>query len=194
METLRSILYKLLIALAVCIVLLLAGRKIGIHETEQRYSALIDSINIIANQKPDTVILRDTIRPEPVVKWYPKEIPVPVSISPTLNYYSDSLVTEDISIYVNDTVRGTIESRNIGYQLKVPREIKETLTITEKIPVIVNEPLKNEFYGGISLSQYNGLGAGIFVDCISKNKSLYGIEYGRVNNTGYFSLRYGIKF
>ena len=119
-----------------------------------------------------------------------KKIPVPVSISPSRNYYLDNLVDEDISINVQDTVKEIIENRNIGYQLKVPREIKKTFTVTKKIPVIVKEPLKNTLYEAISVIQSNEIGTGVFIDYTFNDESNCGIEYGRFKSGGYLSLKY----
>jgi hypothetical protein len=109
-KSLYNITGKLLIIVVLFLFLIGLGRRIGRYECETSYVAMIDSLNIIANQKPDTIILYDTIYPDPIIKWLPREKDSigHIHIPPDLNFYSDSVVNNEVTIYIQDTVRGTI--------------------------------------------------------------------------------------
>jgi hypothetical protein len=52
---------------------------------------------------------------------------------PAAYIYKDSLIDENLGIYITDTTAGKILGRGIRYNLKVPLKITETKTITNTI-------------------------------------------------------------
>ena len=80
--------------------------KYGYKAAEGKYTVLVDSLKAIAAATPDTVWQYDTIRPNPEVKWYERKILIPSLVhgDSAAHLYSDSLVNEEIGIYVQDSV------------------------------------------------------------------------------------------
>ena len=188
--------------LAVLVIILLGvvfwyGNNSGYQRAERRYLAVIDSVNAIAAAAPDTIWKTDTIRPKPEIKWYPKEVPVPVKTDSVHNFYADSLVNDQLAIYVNDTIEGILQSRNIGYKLFVPLKVTNTITVTEKVPVIISEPAKKqaELYGGLLLPySYGKFGLGISADYITKKDRIVGAQYLTVGDKSIIVGKIGVKF
>ena len=87
-----------------------------------------------------------------------------------------------------------ILGRSIGYSIKVPLKIKETVTVKEQVPVIVEKPPTSEFYLGPSVFYNQAPGVGVGCSFVSKNNRLYSIQIGSLNNHGFVNLHYGIKF
>jgi hypothetical protein len=69
--------------------------------------------------------------------------------------YEDSLVNENLSIFIKDTIMGTLQGRELSYKLKVPLRIETTKTVTE-----IKDKYHNGFYigvsGGVDLFSVNG--------------------------------------
>jgi hypothetical protein len=115
--------------------------------------------------QPDTVtvVQVDTLYPPPQVVTLSAPIPLPEKIyltvqgerivdtlqltesSRTAQVYTDTFITEDLDVYYTATVSDACQliSNDIDYQLKVPKEIvrTETITIKEPIPVPNNQVL-----------------------------------------------------
>ena len=167
------------------------GKKKGMEPLAE----IQHELDSIANIPPDTVIVIDTIiQHDTVVKWYAKEVPKPEpdAEKPGYNFYPDSLITADIDIFVNDTIQGWLRWRTIGYKLKVPKIVKETVTITEKVPVpvVIEKPvLAKGMYVTGGMGGGNAflwtLGAGI-----KKNRNMFEIDYLRYNNQGNVMFKY----
>jgi hypothetical protein len=102
----------------------------------------------------------------------------------------DSLINTDLAIYVNDTVKGTILSRDIGYKLFVPKIITERITVTEKVPVIVDKPVDSD---GVLIG--GGLGAGTGFGWTAGagykyQRNIFGVDYMRFQKQDYWLLSY----
>jgi hypothetical protein len=155
----------------------------------------IDSINAIANSKPDTVWKRDTVFPPAEIVWKDREVPVPERKDSLKPYFAkDSLVNKDLAIYINDSTwhKDFIFKRTIGYKLFVPKEITNTVTITEKVPILIPEVPKKWYVSG-------GIGVGdkfIFSGEFGylKNNRNYGVEYERFGSTNIIKVKTGFKF
>ena len=172
------------------------GYRSAEDKTRLYYSSVIDSVNAIAVQKPDTVIRYDTIYPEPTIIYITKDTPDPEPLDENLNLYSDSIINEHISIYFQDTIQGTLLSRQIGYKLNIPLKLTETITVTEKVPVIVKEPCQGRkfWYGGISLPvNRSNIGVGAFID-FANDKKIYGMQYQVIGGYGFVSAKMGFRF
>jgi hypothetical protein len=77
----------------------------------------------------------------------------------------------------------------------VPLKTIETITVTEKVPVIVKEPvkMKAELYGGILLPFTKQTGLGAFVDVSHKGK-IYGAQYQVIGDSRFVSAKIGFRF
>jgi len=177
------------IGIVAAIVLLIFTYNFGKRQGDTEIKRQIDSIMAIP---PDTIIVTDTIFPEPEIKWVFKEVfvPVPVPDKPGLNTYQDSLVNDELAIYVNDTVQGYLLNREIGYKLFVPKIITKTSTIFEQVPVIVQEPVS---MNGVLIG--SGIGGGnAFTWSVGgaykKGRSQFGVDYLRFNNTSNWLISY----
>jgi hypothetical protein len=175
----------------------IGARNIGYKKAESKYESMIDSINAIAASIPDTVTLYDTIRPDPVIRWRDPKTPEPVKIDFVKNFYADSLVNTQVAIYIQDTISGLLLNRQIGFKLFVPLEVSKTITVTEKVPVIVKEPYQRqaELYGGMLVPYNNGkIGFGLSADLVTKKQKIFGIQYMTISDKNILVGKIGFKF
>ncbi len=196
MKDLYNIGFRVLLIISVCLMALFSGREIGVLQTEARYSDMIDSINAIASIAPDTIVIRDTIFPAPEIIYIKQNVPVPVPVNANTSFYNDSVVNDQLSIFIQDTIQGILISRKIGYALKVPLQLTETITVTEKVPVVIKEsnPEKAALYTGMLLPYSESkIGIGLFLDMTRKSK-IYGAQYQAIGDRGVFSVKFGFKF
>ena len=193
----KNIIYFVLVLMLACSFFYV--NRCGYQKAESKYESMIDSINAIAAAIPDTVTLYDTLRPDPIIKWRDPiaKVPDPVPVDSARNFYSDSLVNDQLAIYVQDTVKGFILNRQIGYKLFVPLKVKEIITVTEKVPVIVKEPYQRqaELYGGMLVPYYNGkIGFGLSADLVTKKQKIIGIQYMTVSDKSILVGKLGFRF
>lgn len=115
----------------------------------------LDSLNAIANKPP--VIVYDSTPPPPDTVRYPVYVPVPVKEDSTIVAYSDSLVNDQLSVHVFDTIQkgsGLILSRKWHYRLFVPLKVTETITKTVPMPYPIIQPPKTwQYYGTVWVGQ-----------------------------------------
>ena len=180
------------IGVVVAIVLLILAFNFGKKQCEDHVAEIKRQIDSIMAIPPDTVTVTDTIFPEPEIKWFIKEVfvPVPVPDKPGLNTYQDSLVNDELAIYVNDTIQGYLLNREIGYKLFVPKIITKTTTIFEQVPIIIKEPTA---MNGILIGTAIGGGdafAWSIGGAYKKGRSQFGIDYLRFNNTSNWMISY----
>jgi hypothetical protein len=162
------------------------GKKAGLAELERR-TAKIDSLEFaireILSRPPDTVRVV-TIRTDTVTKWRTRYIETesePQQQGPRLR--ADSLVNNELAIYVLDSIEGRLLWRNLGYRLFVPKTITETVTVTEQVPVFVEKEVP-AYYSGIWLS--GDIGGG------SEFAYSLGLEYSwKRNSVGVSYLNFG---
>jgi len=191
MKKINAILFLSVIGLALFIVF--SGKKEpGVYVTQR----FLDSLTTIANTTPDTVWPDpDTVWPDPEIKWKTKEVPVPIEVDPETNVYHDSLINNELAIYINDTLRGNkLFSRDIGYSLFVPKKITKTKIITQKVPVPIEVPGKKYFAGaGIGGNFSGGLAGSIQAGIIKENKR-YSAQFVRYNSNNFLIFNATIDF
>ncbi len=181
-----------IVGTVVAIVLLILAFNFGKKQCEDYVAEIKRQIDSIMALPPDTVTVTDTIFPEPEIKWFIKEVfvPVPVPDKPGLNTYQDSLINNELAIYVNDTIQGYLLNRAIGYKLFVPKIITETTTIFEQVPVIIKEPIAmNGILIGTAVGGGNAFAWSIG-GAYKKGRSQFGIDYLRFNNTSNWMITY----
>jgi hypothetical protein len=151
--------------------------------------AFMDSLTVVANLPNDTT--RDTISYTKYVEVERRvEVPVPIYVSDSLNFYSDTTNTEDIQIVVRDTVKGTIQDRQVTYILKVPRYI--TTTVKEYVPVPVISQNKDP-----ALMKYVEVGFGYGYSIgggIEYRRFRFGVEGIQTKNSTALLIKTGIIF
>jgi hypothetical protein len=196
--------YKILVVLAI-ILFMISGfllYRLGYSNAGNRYNVLVDSLNTVLAQKPDTLWLHDTVFTDPIIKWRENKVPVPypvydtIYIEPVFTYW-DTLVNDEVAFYVEDTIQGALLSRRIGYELYVPKYITNTVTVTEKVPFIVKEPLDANvaFYGGVMIPfNRTAGGIGTFVDVTIPKGYIFGGQYFVVDGNSYIGVKAGMKF
>lgn len=168
------------------------GKKDGLEDIEQaerRLLAVIDSLKSIPPEVKIDTFIGPT--PDPIVKWYPKYIEKPVD-QPKEYLNQDSLINEEISLYINDSIRGALFFRNVGYSLKVPKTIEVTKTIIEKIPEPYEVPVPT-YYDGFWIGTEVGGGSGFaysFGAGYNKGRHKFGLEYLRYAGTDNWMIGY----
>ncbi|MFP4025761.1 MAG: hypothetical protein ACLFVR_14655 [Thiohalospira sp.] len=136
----------------------------------------LDSLQAIAKMKPDTILITvDSI----IYKKGPVEyveVPVPVEINDTTNYYSDTITTEHFDLYLFDTLRyNQIVSRGFNYDLYVPEKITETITLIQKVPFPYEVDKRKTIYGGINIGAINSVDLNYR---LSDRNDMIGIGFG----------------
>lgn len=111
----------------------------------------LDSLYSVANQPPET--LRFVIPALPDTSTVVKPPPIPVFVDSTKVAYHDSLVNEQFSIHVFDTIQrstGIITSRKWQTRLFVPLKVTEYITKAVPMPYPVERPIKVwRYYGTV---------------------------------------------
>lgn len=184
--------------LAVVAVLLLLsfgfGKKRGLAELETE-TAKLDSLRLviaeILSRPPDTIRVTSFVH-DTVTKWRTQiihETP-PTVTGPYLR--SDSLVNEELAVYVLDSIEGRLLWRNFGYKLFVPKTVTETVTLTKEVPVFVDKPVPT-YYDGFWISGQIGGGAefaySVGLD-YSRGKNTFGVNYLRFGGTNNWLVGY----
>jgi len=152
----------------------------------------IDTLQMIADTPADTV--HDTTIVKGDIIYITKEVPVPVSIDPQTNFYTDSLIKKDISVWVDITVKGVVTKWDWKYQ---PVIIKETETITIYKPKPVPYEIKISKSGmyaslGVGGNEFAFILSG-GIDYINRRDKLYGVQYMRFSEQNYYLFRLGTK-
>lgn len=184
--TMRNVLIGILIGIALFLIGL--AYYLGGKKGESIVSDLVEEIEEIRNRPPrieiDTVFEYDTVK-----QWFPREVPVPYPVylkdSTVANFYADSLITPEVDIYIDDTVKGFILDRRIAFKLKVPLKITKYETKYVDIPVPVDKPVQAN---GLFLT--GGLGGGSefmyqFGGGFKYKRNMFGVSYlryGEFNN------------
>ena len=160
------------------------------------YIAMADSLQIIANQPPDTVIVDTIYLDKPVIAETTPTIEVD-PIDTTLLTVKDSLVIEgEVSAWVEFQMRGQLES---GIKWKYRPIIKEQIiTIKQKVPYPVIETI---YVPKATFGHYLSFNAGgndkMFIfgldyDIVNEN-SIYGLRYQRFGQQNVYGAKIGIK-
>jgi len=160
-------------------------------EYKDRIKTLSDSLELVKNIPPDTIVNIDTII-EKEVRYVHVSAPVPVDSTKEIKEYPDSLIVagDDLRIYTKSLVKGTMLQNSIDYRFIPKTIIKETEVIkTVKETQVVSLP-QNGFYINATIGT-NIFGGGI--DYISKKEYIYGIGYIRHGDKDLFGLRFGAK-
>lgn len=111
----------------------------------------LDSLYSVANQPPETLRVVTPAPPDTVTVV--KMLPTPIYVDSTKVAYHDSLVNEQFSIHVFDTIQkvtGRIISRTWQSRLFVPLRVTEYITKQVPMPYPVNTPPKEwRYYGTV---------------------------------------------
>ena len=159
--------------------------------------AFLDSLGVVANIKPDTVVLHDTIYiGDLVTEHHP--VPKPVDqVDTTIHSYNDSIVNDQVHAWVNLLVKGEVLDIDWKYQ-PIYRDIATIVTVTKPYPVSYEKKVilpSTGFYGsvGAGLGGNKAIISGEVMYLDGKDH-IYGGEIGRFQKTNYIKLEYGIKF
>lgn len=170
--------------------------KIVDYEPPEGYTLIakseMDSLN---NLEPDTVVQDSLVFKEKIV-YKDREVPKPKPISPDTNFYSDSIVDDSTHLVINDTVRGSIISRNIELKRAIKyRTIKEPYPQFIETTKFVERPDPWSLYGGVVLSgTKDKFIPGIEMGYISRKNVKIGAQLSTDFDNKYISVTIGKKF
>jgi hypothetical protein len=151
----------------------------------------------------DTIFLQEKVTKKPYkptpFKVIPAGIPAHAQLhadssikSPAAYIYQDSLVDSNLAIYINDTTAGPILGRGISYTLKVPLQIKETITITKtaEVPVLQH---------GLFIGAEIGTNLQMFriapeIEYLTKKGYAYSYNYDVINNLHSVGIKRKLEF
>ena len=101
-----------------------------------------DSLIALANRPPDTVKWTDTIRPPADTVWRErKPIPIPEPHG-EINYYADTFRDSNVLILIQDSIKGILKDRKIGYELFVPKQVNHYIEVTKNVPFPFEVPVE----------------------------------------------------
>lgn len=153
-----------------------------------------DSILIIANMPPVTVIDTFYLKGDTVYIISPLPVPVPDPEDSTINNYADSLVNDKINVWYDFRLRGTLLDRQWKYIPITTQIVKET---TNYVPKIVDNPIpvsqRGLYLSGLIGGNEQSFLFGGSLDLITKKDNLYGLQYQRLGNDNFYSFRLGAK-
>ncbi len=163
----------------------------------RKYESLRDSISAMV---PDTVHHYDTIMPVDSINWIDSINLVNKYVyyfdtiyMDTLTLYNDSISTDDVTIFIQEKVKGLIMERDVGYRLKVPLIIRDSVIINKPYPVIQKAEGRTGIYYGLGMGfGREGFAVSGGVDVLTKKNRIYGAEYLRTESRGYLMLN--VKF
>lgn len=164
--------------------------------TLNEYILLYDSL---AQVKPDSTFVFDTVYPEPETVRIVKKIPTSIKQDDTTYYYKDSLNARYFTVYLDDIVsnKGILKNRYWRYSSHCPELIKQTITVTEPYPVIKTIPQEKDvsgFYWMVGAGKgTNTYGYSFEVDYMTARGWMFGLQ-GLSMNNNYIFLKAGKKF
>lgn len=183
-----------ILGLAVLCVILFSLRKCNTKDCPEITVGNVDTVRIDTVWADREVISHHWHKPVPKDSVYAPIDTVGVNMDSlclallnTLNYvryYKDSVDTEDLTMWVEDSVRGTLLHKSVMYKLKIPREI----TITTKEYVY---PTWDLYGGGFISKEGDKINFGPMLGL--RHKNLY-LSYSRGLEAPTNSLTVGIRF
>jgi len=191
------------LSLPTAAVIIIVGMLVFTNECDRKESCppegfilvtegFIDTLQMIANAVPDTI--RDTIRIKSDIVYIDNPVPVPVSIDPEINFYTDSIVNDSINVWSEITVKGFINKWDWRYRPIIHR-FETTIKKPVPMPVPYGVPVsKAGLYGSFGMggnrSTFMSSGS---LDYINKKDNLYGFQYLRFNQKSFYMFRIGKK-
>ena len=154
-----------------------------------------DSIQALADKPPIIKIKKEYIKGDTVYIIKNLPVPVPDLKDTTILNYHDSLKNENIDVWIDFRLHGTLLDHKWGY---VPITKQITLEKIKYVPQIVEKPisvLKNGYYFSGLLGGRAGepIMVGVSLDLITKKDNLYGLQYQRLGNLNFYSIKIGAK-
>ena len=156
-------------------------------------TSLWEEVMALADKPADTTYIHDTIIIKKPV-YIRIEIPVPVETKDSITHYQDSIVNDEIRFWEDIWVKGVISAWEKKYEPVI--QIRE-ITTERIVPQIVEMEVpiyKRELYlsgalgGNAEMFSY-----GVDLDFINKKRNVYGLQYRRVHNEGFYYFKIGTK-
>lgn len=164
------------------------GRTTGSTDCSELI-ATIDSLNSIPPQ-----VVHDTfiVYPDPEIKWRTRTVRDTVIEKHESHAVRDSLVNEEVAIYVNDWISGTLDSRALGYKLFVPKKITIIDSIFTNVPVVVDRPVYMTTHGVyMGASVGGGSDFAYSLDAAyAMDRHQFGVQYLRFGGTNNWMVGY----
>ena len=162
------------------------------------YIVLADSLEKIANQPPDTIVVHDTIYLDTTKTT--TTTPHQTEVDSVTTKVQDSLKVQneiDVSIAFNVKAKGPVEITPIQWNYRpVIQKIETTIEVPKPYPVIENVYINKQVNG-----HYLSLGAGgndklfnfgVDYDYVSGER-IYGLQYRRYGDMNVFGVKVGIN-
>jgi hypothetical protein len=156
--------------------------------------SVMDSIKAIANKPP--IIKIDTFKiVGKTVYVNAKPLPKPVSnTDSTIHTYKDSLINPEISVWLNDKVKGVLIDRKWEYKPIVKQiTVDKTVFVPKMVDNFVSVPKNGIFVYGMVGGNKNMFLPGAGIDFITKKNTVIGGVYQRYGSDNVFSVKLGIK-
>ena len=153
----------------------------------------MNAFDSIANLPPDTLHTVVYIHPPPDTIYLPGAIPQPEAVG-DVNYYRDIRLTTHMRLLINDSIRGELLHRTIGYELFVPEKIIDYRHIYTKVPVPVRIYVPCEKKMSYYVS--GGLGTGYSIEggMIKSDRWMFGLQGGVFADNTFAQVKFGIVF
>lgn len=190
MKTGNAILFG--IGIAVMAILCFFSFKYGKTKGETDCSVLIAQIDSLTNLPPRVVTDTFIIHPDPEIKWRKTIVHDTVRIKEEPHIVMDSIVNDEVGIWVYDWISGEILNRGFGYELYVPKEITIRDSIFINFPVPVDRIVytnRNGIYLGASSVGGNQFSYSIDA-AYAKNRHLFNVSYLRFGGTNNWMVGY----
>ena len=141
----------------------------------------------VPNIQPPQTILKDTIIYKDKIVYRDRPIPTPVIGTP-YNFYSDTLITDSLSIVINDSIHGHLRYREVINKPIVFQKVKTEIQYIEK-PIY--KPVSLALYGDVKTGGGPaGFVGAIELGIINKNRNKIGVSVFKGEKT-YFCISYG---
>jgi len=154
----------------------------------------LDSIDLIANQPPDTVYI-DTVKEKIVINWRDLPVPEPVALDSGRNFYVDTITSDSLSIWAELLIRGELEQWSLGGEVlstTIERtiEVPRAVIITNKIEVPV---IERGIFLGLQTggSPQGGLIFGAELIYLNRKSNYYGIGASRFGEFNIYEFKFG---
>ena len=157
--------------------------------------AALDSLELVANMPGDTVYI-DTTEDRIEIRWLDPPVPEPVPLDTGVNYYTDTLTNDSLSIWAELWIRGELERWSLGGEVltttidrivEVPRPVIVTNNI--EVPVIEREIFLGLQTGG----SFDGLIFGVELTYLNKKRHYYGLGASRFGEYNIYQFKFGTR-
>ncbi|GAG61470.1 unnamed protein product [marine sediment metagenome] len=156
--------------------------------------ALWNEIVAIADQPPDTFIIKTTITEPPVHTTHTEFVYMTDTVYPGLNIVEDSIVNDSIRIWDRLYIEGLLNKWERRYE-PVIRTIETEIKVP--VPQIVEKPVylpaRGLYFGPVIGGNNNAFLFGGSLDYVTSRDNIYKLQFVRVGGDNFYMLGMGTK-